>query len=145
MHEEQPAELLNYVLPLVPSKLLAEQNESGSTPLHWAALNMQLGVAQKLVQHPQGPGRDLIDIKNKFGRSPLGEAEMAGWDEGAKWFVEVMNLDAEGSQEQPTESNADFEDSKTSDIEVEILDADGQVARLTLPDSTQLYSQSTSI
>lgn len=100
---------------------------------------MQLDVAQKLVQHPQGPGRDLIDIKNKSGRSPLGEAEMAGWDEGAKWFVEMMNLDAEGSQH-----DAEFEEFKSSDIDVEIQDADGQVARLTLPNSAQLYSQSAS-
>jgi uncharacterized protein len=35
----------------------------------------------------------LIDIKNAVGRSPLGEAEAAGWDEGAKWMVEVMLLD----------------------------------------------------
>jgi len=93
---------------------------------------MQLDVAQKLVQHQQGPGRDLIDIKNKSGRSPLGEAEMAGWDEGAKWFVEMMNLDTESSQEQLAEHDAEFEEFKSSDIEVEIQDADGQVARLTL-------------
>lgn len=78
---------------------------------------------QKLVQHHQGPGKDLIDIKNSAGRTPLGEAEMIGWDEGAKWLVETMNLD-EGSkgEDQPVEPG--------QDIEVEIQDAEGHVAKM---------------
>ena len=64
------------------------------------------------MQFPGGPGVDLIDIKNSAGRSPLGEAETVGWEEGAKWFVQV----AEAVQ----------------DIEVEIQDAEGQVAKITL-------------
>lgn len=56
---------------------------------------------QKLVQYPKGPGADLIDIKNAAGHSPLGEAENVGWKEGAKWFVEMMNLheDNKGEEE----------------------------------------------
>ncbi|KAF8963628.1 cytoplasmic protein [Flammula alnicola] len=116
------------------ASLLAAQNNSGSTALHWAALNSHLDIAQKLVQHPDGPGRDLIDIKNKAGHSPLGEAENAGWEEGAKWFVEVMNLDPEASAEQLAEDDAplDTEDGSNRDIEVEIEDADGQVAKMTI-------------
>ncbi|CAA7260484.1 unnamed protein product [Cyclocybe aegerita] len=127
-------DLLNYLLPLLPPTLLSVQNESGSTPLHWAALNSQLEIAQKLVQQIDGPGRDLIDIKNKAGRSPLGEAELAGWEEGAKWFVEVMNLDADGAKEQPADEDAvlDTEDGSNRDIEVEIEDAEGQVAKMKL-------------
>jgi hypothetical protein len=45
------------------------------------------------VEYPDGPGVGLIDVKNAAGRSPLGEAEAVGWDEGAKWMVEVMRLD----------------------------------------------------
>ncbi|KAJ3004838.1 hypothetical protein NUW54_g4619 [Trametes sanguinea] len=118
---------LDYLLPLLPASLLAARNNAGSTPLHWAALNSHLAVAQKLVQFPGGPGVDLIDIKNEAGRSPLGEAETAGWEEGAKWFVEVMNLDekAKGEEElQPAEG--------LENVEVEIEDAEGQVARMTL-------------
>lgn len=79
---------------------------------------------QKLVQHPQGPGKDLIDIKNSAGRTPLGEAEMIGWDEGAKWLVESMNLDegSKGEEDQPVEPG--------QAIEVEIQDAEGQVAKM---------------
>ncbi|KAI0301764.1 ankyrin repeat-containing domain protein, partial [Multifurca ochricompacta] len=86
-------ELLNILLPIVPSSLLSAQNNSGSTALHWAALNSQFGTARALVDFPGGPGVDLIDIKNAAGRSPLGEAEAVGWEEGAKWMVEVMKLD----------------------------------------------------
>jgi ankyrin repeat protein len=109
--------------------LLAAQNNSGSTPLHWAALNSHLDIAQKLVQHPSGAGRDLIDIKTKAGLSPLGEAELAGWEEGAKWFVEVMNLDPSGPTEQPEADDATFTD---RDIAVEIEDADGHIAKMTI-------------
>jgi len=131
--------LLSYLLTVSSPALLSVQNESGSTPLHWAALNSQLAVAQKLVQHPTGPGRDLIDIKNKTGLSPLGEAEMAGWDEGAKWFVEMMNLDTDGSKEgEAGEEDAvlDTEDGANRDIEVEIEDADGKIAKMTISGSS---------
>ena len=118
--------------------MLAAQNESGSTPLHWAALNRQLEIAQKLVLYPNGPGRNLIDIKNKAGLSPLGEAEFAGWEEGAKWFVEMMNLDAESAVESTGDGDAvlDTEDGGQGDIEVEIEDADGQVAKMTISGSS---------
>jgi len=114
--------------------LLASQNDSGSTPLHWAALNSHLDIVQKLVQYPNGAGRDLIDIKTKAGRSPLGEAELVGWEEGAKWFVEMMNLDPEESKEQPEDDDAtlDTVDVTKRDIAVEIEDADGQIARMTI-------------
>ncbi|KAI0326064.1 cytoplasmic protein [Cubamyces sp. BRFM 1775] len=119
---------LDYLLPLLPSSLLAARNNAGSTPLHWAALNSHLPVAQKLVQFPGGPGVDLIDIKNSAGRSPLGEAETAGWEEGAKWFVQVMNLDEGGGKEEEELQPAEGADN----IEVEIQDAEGQVAKITL-------------
>jgi len=89
-------ELLELLLPLSPPILLSTQNNAGSTALHWAALNAQLAAAHTLVAFPDGPGVRLIDVKNAAGRSPLGEAEAAGWDEGAKWMVEVMHLDGDG-------------------------------------------------
>lgn len=88
-------------------------------------MNSHLAVAQVLVKHPKGPGKDLIDIKNAAGRSPLGEAENIGWDEGAKWFVEVMNLDDGGKGEEELRPEASAED-----IEIEIQDAEGQVAKM---------------
>ncbi len=101
-------ELLAVLLPIAPSSLLAAPNDAGSTALHWAALNAQLGAVRALVGCAHGPGADLIDIKNAAGRSPLGEAEAAGWDEGAKWMVEMMRLDdaggvAEGEEEEEEE------------------------------------------
>ena len=84
------------------------------------------------MRHPGGPGVDLIDIKNSAGRSPLGEAENVGWEEGAKWFVEVMNLQ-EGSNEED-------EVKAEGDIEVEIQDAEGQVAKMKISPSEYVCS-----
>ena len=99
-------------------------------------MNSHLDIAQKLVQHPLGPGRDLIEIKNIAGRSPLGEAELAGWEEGAKWFVQVMNLNHEHELEGPEDEGdatlLDTERGIDRDIEVEIQDADGQIAKMTI-------------
>lgn len=116
---------LDHLLAVVSPSLLSVQNSAQSTALHWAALNRHLTIAQKLVGHPGGPGKDLIDIKNSAGRSPLGEAENIEWEEGAKWFVEVMNLDdgAKGSEELAPADNVES-------IEVEIQDAEGQVAKM---------------
>lgn len=89
-----------------------------------------MDAARKLVEVPDGPGIDLIDIKNAAGRSPLGEAEMAGWEEGAKWMVEVMRLEEAGKPEDdlhPADS--------ATEVEVEIEDAEGQVARMSFGSS----------
>lgn len=83
---------------------------------------------QKLVEFPGGPGIDLIDIKNTAGRSPLGEAELAGWEEGAKWLVQMMKLDADVQEGDAADEGGEL----THDIEVEIEDAEGQVAKMTI-------------
>jgi ankyrin repeat protein len=123
--------VLDYLLPLVSPSILSAQNSAGSTALHWAALNQHLELAQKLVHFTGGPGIDLIDIKNLAGRSPLGEAEMIGWDEGARWLVQVMKLD-ESSHHEVNDSEEDGLVDTTQDIEVEIQDADGEVAKMTI-------------
>lgn len=120
-------DVLAYLLPLVSPNLVIHRNHAGSTPLHWAAVNRHLDVAQALVGSPTGPGVDLIDIKNDAGRSPLAEAELAGWDEGARWFVQVMNL---GEVKEDVQDQESLDPSQA--IEVEIQDADGQMARLTI-------------
>ncbi|EGO26161.1 hypothetical protein SERLADRAFT_447412 [Serpula lacrymans var. lacrymans S7.9] len=124
---------LALLLPLLPPALLSAQNASGSTPLHWASLNAHLPIAKALVAHSPGPGVDLIDIKNHAGRSPLGEAEMAGWEEGASWFVEVMNLgEGKGAEGASADEVADADDD--APIHLEIQDADGHIANLTIHD-----------
>ncbi|KDQ28374.1 hypothetical protein PLEOSDRAFT_1077239 [Pleurotus ostreatus PC15] len=127
-------DILQYLLPIVPSSLISAQNTSKSTPLHWAALNAHLEIVQALVKFEGGPGIDLIDIKNTAGRTPLGEAELAGWDEGAAWLVRMMNLDAgDGENKEGEDSEAGgAEDIAAQDIEVEIQDADGKIARMTI-------------
>ena len=113
------------MLTIIDPSLLSAQNEAQSTALHWAALNSHLLIAQKLVGYSKGPGKDLIDMKNAAGRSPLGEAENIGWEEGAKWFVEVMNLDEGGKGEEELKPVDDVKE-----IQVEIQDAEGQVAKM---------------
>jgi hypothetical protein len=128
-------DVLDYLLPIIPPSLLAAQNDAQSTPLHWAALNSHLPIVQRLVEFPGGHGVDLIDIKNAAGRSPLAEAELAGWDEGAKWLVQMMKLDAgiienEGDAEESGVQEGS--DDLSPDVEVQIEDADGQMAKLTI-------------
>ncbi|KAL0955685.1 hypothetical protein HGRIS_001909 [Hohenbuehelia grisea] len=129
-------DLLNYLLPLVPATLLAARNEAQSTPLHWAAVNAHLDIAQVLVKFSGGPGVDLIDIKNAAGRTPLGEAELAGWDEGATWLVQMMKLDSENNNAEnetdPVEGEDTLDATAVQDMEVEIEDADGGVAKMTI-------------
>jgi ankyrin repeat protein len=133
-------DVLDYLLPIIPPSLLSAQNSALSSPLHWAAINSHLAIVQKLVQYPGGPGVDLIDIKNTAGRSPLGEAEFAGWEEGAKWLVQMMKLDTgegvkeeeDDTGEEPGADEAGSAEKQVQDIEVEIEDADGQVARMTI-------------
>ncbi|KAJ7826922.1 ankyrin repeat-containing domain protein [Mycena olivaceomarginata] len=127
------ADVLDYLLPIVPPTLLSARNSAQSTPLHWAALNSHLEVVKKLVQFPGGPGIDLIDIKNAAGRSPLGEAELAGWDEGAQWLVQMMKLDVDGDvKEGKGDDTNDGEDLSlpAEGVEIEIEDADGQMAKM---------------
>ena len=116
------------MLTIIDPSLLSAQNEAQSTALHWAALNSHLSIAQKLVGYSKGPGKDLIDMKNAAGRSPLGEAENIGWEEGAKWFVEVMNLEEDGKGGEELKPVDDVKE-----IEVEIQDAEGQVAKMKMP------------
>jgi uncharacterized protein len=113
---------------------LAIANQAGSTPLHWAALNSHLSIVKKLVLFPQGPGAALIDIKNTAGRSPLGEAEFSGWEDGAQWLVGQMNLDDGAGQAVGKEEEADGDElgPEMGDCEVEIQDAEGGVAKMNL-------------
>lgn len=119
------------IISLVPSSLLSAQNAAGSTPLHWAALNSHLDSAKRLVDAPGGPGAALVDIRNAAGRSPLGEAENAGWEEGAKWMVEIMSLD-ENEAMGNGNGDATVDPAELRDVEIEIEDADGQVAKMSL-------------
>ena len=102
--------------------------------MHWAAVNSQLAIIEKLVEFPAGPGIDLIDIKNSAGRSPLGEAEFAGWEEGAKWLVQMMRVaeHVDLKHEEGEQADDEFKTvhSGLGNIQVEIEDAEGQVAKL---------------
>lgn len=135
IHERYLVDILDYILPLVSPSVISAQNSAGSTALHWATLNQHLEVARKLVHFPGGPGIDLIDIKNSAGRSPIGEAEMNGWDEGARWLVQEMKLDEAGNDVNDTEEDGPVDTAQ--DVEVEIQDAEGKVAKMTISGNIQ--------
>ena len=128
------SDILDYLLPLVSPSLLAAPNQAGSTPLHWATLNSHLSIVKKLVLFPEGPGAALIDFKNVAGRSPLGEAEFSGWGEGAQWLVGQMTLDDVGGVAAGREEEAgdDELEPEVGNIEVEIQDAEGGVAKISI-------------
>lgn len=71
-----------------------------------------------------GPG--VLDIKNSNGRSVITEAEMIGWEEGVSWMMTVMSVD---TKEQ--EGDEVLEEGST-DVEVEIQDAEGRIAKMNL-------------
>ncbi|KAL5531756.1 YAR1 [Sanghuangporus sanghuang] len=96
-------EILAYLLSLsrLPVSLLTSPNDAGNTPLHWACLNGHLECVKRLVTFKPDPikaeesvalGPALVLVRNRAGQTPLGEAERAGWEEGARWLVSVMDL-----------------------------------------------------
>ena len=90
-------------------------------------------IVRRLVQFPGGPQLDLIDIKNEAGRTPIGEAELAGWYEGAWWLVGVMKLDSlltPAAAEDDIGSGDEGLGDEQVDIEVEVEDAQGQISQI---------------
>ena len=88
-----------------------------------------------LVAHPSGPKAALIDIKNNAGRTPLGEAEMAAWDEGAAWLVGVMEIDENNSApvEATDEAVGDADEGdEPLEIHVEVEDAEGGISKMSI-------------
>lgn len=132
LNPQRRSDVLDYLLSVVSPSLLSASNQAGSTPLHWATLNSHLPIVKKLVLFPRGPGAALIDMKNNAGRSPLGVAEFAGWEEGAQWLVEKMSLDQGPGSSQEDDVEAGELEPEVGDIEVEIQDAEGGVSKMTL-------------
>lgn len=119
-------DILEYLLPQIPTSLLSVANKSGdSTPLHWASLNSHLPIVKALVA---AGGPSLIDAKDSSGCTPLGEAERSGWDEGAAYLVSAMNLNEGEMKAKETDEAVD----ENQTVEVEIEDADGGVAKMTI-------------
>lgn len=61
-------DIIEYLLPQVPSSFLAQTNENGSPALHWAILNNHVAVVQLLVEVPeeQGGGLPLLKVRTQF-------------------------------------------------------------------------------
>lgn len=123
-----------------------QNSSAGSTPLHWATLNKQLDVVKQLVklcgalsdshQLVKRPltstglsGAGVLDIKNKSGRSAITEAEINEWAEGVTWMVGVMTVDDAGGSAQETDEVVE-----SGDVQVEIQDAEGRIAKLNMKD-----------
>jgi hypothetical protein len=71
-------------------------------------------------------GAGVLDVKNRSGRSAISEAELNEWAEGVTWMVGVMTVDDTGGAAQDAD--------KIGDVEVEVQDAEGRVAKLSVKD-----------
>ena len=71
----------------------------------------------------------MLDVKNKNGRSAITNAEMNEWTEGVTWMVGVMSVDDSGGAAQETDEVVE-----SGDVQVEIQDAEGRVAKLSMKD-----------
>jgi len=71
----------------------------------------------------------VLDIRNSNGRSVITEAEMGGWEEGVNWMMGVMSVDVKEEQE----GDEVVEDASAgNDVEVEIQDSEGRIAKMSL-------------
>ncbi|WWC73625.1 uncharacterized protein I206_107597 [Kwoniella pini CBS 10737] len=92
------ADVLNYLIPLIPKDLLSRTNEAGSPPLHWAISNNHVACVKALVEIPeeQGGGLPLLKQTNANKRDAFAESifagegkeEVSGWIEGYLYKVE---------------------------------------------------------
>ena len=71
----------------------------------------------------------MLDVKNKSGRSAITEAEMNEWAEGVTWMVGAMSVEDLGGTPRETDEVVE-----AGDVQVEIQDAEGRVAKLSMKD-----------
>ncbi|KAH8090938.1 hypothetical protein HD553DRAFT_303755 [Filobasidium floriforme] len=119
-------EVLQYLLPHVPSSLLMAVNDNKSPPLHWAILNNQVECTKLLAQLPeeQGGGLPMLEQKNGAGRDAFDESmwagegreEVSGWIEG---YLGKLTGD-EGYEEPEQSATAEAK----SEIKEEEVDGD---------------------
>ena len=57
------SEVLNLLLPHVSAFVLAQTNENGSPPIHWAVLNNHVACVKALVELPEDRGGGLPILK----------------------------------------------------------------------------------
>lgn len=93
-------ELLKYIIDQLPSPEVLKEavnavNDSGNTPMHWAALLGSLESVRLLFE----AGADPLH-KNSMGYDVLYQAETAGQDEVMNYLCSVVDLDSEGETEE---------------------------------------------
>ncbi|KAJ5958740.1 uncharacterized protein N7479_005890 [Penicillium vulpinum] len=91
--------------PAQRAALVNHRNNSGNTPLHWAALNTHLGCVKALVE----AGADL-DVKNDAGHDAVFLAERTAW------------AAVEGDEQ----AEAEGDDAQTQEIEMTIGENEGE-------------------
>ncbi|PWN39706.1 hypothetical protein IE81DRAFT_326264 [Ceraceosorus guamensis] len=111
--------VVSEIVASAPLDLILLANTSGNTPVHWAALNGHLHCVQALVDRvenlsptpsippPRADGdgseageeernrraaeaRSTWDTRNKAGRGPMSEAQLAGKEEVVQWLLGRM-------------------------------------------------------
>lgn len=106
-----------------PRSLFSSTNETGSTPLHYAAVNGQLKAVEVLLAHPgwaedKGRRRGYVEMRNQAGRTARDEADLQG--AGREEWLKVVGLlekhEGEGEDEEEAEAAGDA-------VEGEVVDA----------------------
>ncbi|AOA60518.1 Ankyrin repeat-containing protein [Komagataella phaffii CBS 7435] len=94
--------VLDYLLSLIPKEevktVINKQNESGSTALHWSALNGHLEVVKLLCEKYDA---DPF-IKNSAGHDAIYEAEMNNKEDVETYFLEKYSVEPENNHDDDT-------------------------------------------
>jgi len=84
------ASLLEMAKTAQPSGMINARNDSGNTPLHWAALNGHLDTSKALIT----AGADMW-VRNHAGNLAIFEAERAGKDDVVAYLLQVGGTEKE--------------------------------------------------
>lgn len=80
--------------PSLRSAILNQQNRSGNTALHWAALNGHLEAVKILVASGASSS-----VRNKAGLDAVYEAEVNSRGDVVEWLLKEGNLDEEAAND----------------------------------------------
>jgi len=104
-----------------PCELINARNDSGNTPLHWAALNGHLETSKALIT----AGADMW-VRNHAGNLAIFEAERAGKDDVVAYLLQVGGTEKEQEVESEGGGAVTMTMSAGETVPDEDMEVDGQ-------------------